>query len=524
MSARHTGYARPLAAFAPPRRSRVDANAACPQRRTIAAAACLPLLLSCGIASAAARIDPRLAAEAAAGPVEALIELHAKASDLPLDPALAPLARRRLWVDLLRSTAAESQRDLIAWLDAQRIDHEAFWIANVVQVRADRATLEAIAARADVAAIEADRTMRSVPVQTPAAAVGGARGVEWGVERVRAPLAWAAGIRGAGVVLAGADTGYQWDHPALIAAYRGWNGSSAVHDHHWYDGVRTPIGSGSGPCGAASPVPCDDHGHGTHTMGTMLGDDGGANAIGVAPEARWIACRNMDRGNGRPSTYIGCTQWFLAPTDLDGGDPRPDLAPDIVNNSWACPPSEDCVAPEVLLESVENAVRGGLFFVVAAGNSGPACQTIDAPPAIYAASFVVGGSNEAGRLYGGSSRGPIPGLAEIKPDVIAPAESVRSSVPGGGYTWMTGTSMAAPHVAGAAALMISVNPALRGRPERIAAILRETAVPLTTTAQVCGGVAADVFPNPVQGYGQIDAWAAVRLADTLFAEGFDAAR
>ncbi|HUD43380.1 MAG TPA: S8 family serine peptidase [Dokdonella sp.] len=522
MSARRTGYSRPLAAIAPPRRSRVDANAACPQRRNVAAAACLPLLLSGGIASAAARIDPRLAAEAEAGPAEALIELRAKASDLPLDPALTPLARRRLWVDLLRSTAAESQRDLVAWLDAQRIDHEAFWIANAVRVHADRATLESIAARPEVAAVQADRAVRSVPAQT-AAAAGGARGVEWGVERVRAPLAWAAGIRGAGVVVAGADTGYQWDHPALRAAYRGWNGGSAVHDHHWYDGVRTPIGSGSGPCGAASPVPCDDHGHGTHTMGTMLGDDGGANAIGVAPDARWIACRNMDRGNGRPSTYIGCTQWFLAPTDLAGGDPQPDLAPDVVNNSWACPPSEDCIAPDVLLESVENAVRGGLFFVAAAGNSGPACQTIDAPPAIYAQSFVVGGSNEAGRLYVGSSRGPVPGLAEIKPDVIAPAESVRSSVPGDGYGRMTGTSMAAPHVAGAAALMISVNPALRGRPERIAAILRATAVPLTTSSQVCGGVAADLFPNPVQGYGQIDAWAAVRLADTPFADDFDTA-
>ncbi|PZQ19591.1 MAG: peptidase S8 [Rhodanobacter denitrificans] len=508
----------------PCRRGYIDSVLA-RQAFKVVAASCLPLLLlSCGSASASDRLDPRLAAEAAAGPVDALIELRAKASDVPLDPALAPLARRRLWVELLRATAAESQRELTGWLDAQRIDYEAFWVANAVHVRADRATLEAIAARADVAGIEADRPMRSVPAQTPAVAPGGARGIEWGVERVRAPLAWAAGIRGAGVVVAGADTGYQWDHPALIAAYRGWNGSSAVHDHHWYDGVRTLIGSGSGPCGAASPVPCDDHGHGTHTMGTMLGDDGGANAIGVAPDARWIACRNMDRGIGRPSTYIGCTQWFLAPTDLDGGDPQSDLAPDIVNNSWGCPPSEDCVALDVLLESVENAVRGGLFFVVAAGNSGPACQTIDAPPAIYAASFVVGGSNEAGRMYGGSSRGPIPGLAEIKPDVIAPAESVRSSVPDDDYTWMTGTSMAAPHVAGTAALMISVNPALRGRPERIAAILRETAVPLTTTAQVCGGVAADVFPNPVQGHGQIDAWAAVRLADTLFAEGFDAAR
>lgn len=487
----------------------------------------LPLALACsiGLAREPAPIDPRLLAiPQADGRIDALIELRAKAPSTLLDPAAEPPARRRAWVQALQATAAAAQADLVAWLEAHGVEHQPFWIANAVRVRADRATLEAIAARDEVASVQADFPVTARLPGPAAAAATGARGLEWGIERVRAPEAWAAGIRGAGVVVGGADTGYQWDHPALRAAYRGWNGTTVVHDHNWHDGVASAIGGAPGPCGVASPVPCDDHGHGTHTMGTMVGDDGGTNQIGVAPDAHWIACRNMDQGNGRPSTYIACTQWFLAPTDLAGNDPDPDRAPDIVNNSWGCPPVEDCVPPDILRESVENAVAGGLFFVVAAGNSGPACQTIDAPPAIYATSFVVGGSNEAGRMYGGSSRGPVPGLAVVKPDLIAPAESVRSSVPGGGYTWMTGTSMAAPHVAGVAALMLSVNPGLRGHPDRIAAILRATAVPLTTTSQVCGGIASTTFPNPVQGFGEVDAWAAVRLADTVFADGFETAR
>ncbi len=95
-----------------------------------------------------------------------------------------------------------------------------------------------------------------------------------------------------------------------------------------------------------SPVPCDDVGHGTHTMGTMVGDDGAANQIGVAPGAKWMGCRNMDVGNGTPATYSECFQWFIAPTNLANQNPDPTKAPHVINNSWGCPPSEGCTDPE----------------------------------------------------------------------------------------------------------------------------------------------------------------------------------
>ena len=122
------------------------------------------------------------------------------------------------------------------------------------------------------------------------------------------------GYRGQGVVVAGQDTGYEWTHAAIRDQYRGWNGTTADHDYNWHDSIH----SGGGSCGSDSPFPCDDHYHGTHTMGTMVGDDGGSNQVGLAPEAKWIGCRNMNVGSGTPATYSECFEWFVAPTDVAG--------------------------------------------------------------------------------------------------------------------------------------------------------------------------------------------------------------
>ncbi len=203
---------------------------------------------------------------------------------------------------------------------------------------------------------------------------------------MHAPDVWAQGFTGQGAVVGGQDTGYQWDHPALINQYRGWNGTTADHNYNWHDAIH----SGGGVCGANSPEPCDDSGHGTHTMGTMVGDDGAGNQIGMAPGARWIGCRNMDQGNGTPATYSECYQWFIAPTDLNDLNPDPSKAPDVINNSWSCPLSEGCTDPNVLLADVEAVRAAGILTVHSAGNSGPTCSTVDTPAAIYDASFTVG--------------------------------------------------------------------------------------------------------------------------------------
>jgi uncharacterized repeat protein (TIGR01451 family) len=246
-------------------------------------------------------------------------------------------------------------------------------------------------------------------------------------------------------------------------------------------------------------------------MGTMVGDDGvpgapGPNQIGMAPGARWVGCRNMDAGGvGSPFTYISCYQWFIAPTRIDGSEPRPDLAPDAINNSWGCPPSEGCTDMTVLLQAVQNVRAAGILTAHSAGNSGSACSTVDTPGAIYDESFTVGATDSGDTLAGFSSRGPVlvDGSGRAKPDISAPGVFVRSSWPGTGYGPASGTSMAAPHVAGLTALILSAQPGLRGQVDMLEILIEQTAVPRPATDCGSSGV-----PNNLYGWGRIDALAA----------------
>lgn len=349
------------------------------------------------------------------------------------------------------------------------------------------------------------------------------RAVEASLSLIRVPEVWALGHQGQGITVAGADTGVRWNHEALINQYRGNSGATVSHAYHWHDAVHAAGSS----CGADSPVPCDDNSHGSHTVGTMVGA-GGANQIGIAPQAKWIACRNMNAGNGSPATYLECMDWFLAPTDAVGQNPQPLLAPHVINNSWGCPPSEGCTTQQsALLEAAVNNLRAaGILFVAAAGNSGSACGSITDPPAYFAGSLTIGNSRLDGTINGSSSRGPITidGSGRMKPDLSAPGTAIRSALNGGGYGNMTGTSMAAPHVAGVAALVMSAYPQYRRNPEALEDLLRRAVVPMSLT-QTCGGVPPTTYPNPVAGHGRIDALLAIQLAaessGPLFADGFE---
>ena len=450
------------------------------------------------------KVDPWVLAAAGAGPAEFLVFLSEQAEVVSAEHLPTKAQKGRFVVDRLRETAARTQGPLLSALAARGVEHRPYWVANMVWVRGGLALVEEMARRDDVSHVHANPRVRfQAPVEQGAPEVGSPQTVEWGVAKVRAPEVWASGFNGQGVVVGGQDTGYDWNHPAIKGKYRGWDGVSADHTFSWHDAIH----SGGGSCGADSPQPCDDFGHGTHTMGTMVGDDGAGNQVGVAPGARWIGCRNMDQGNGTPATYSECFQWFLAP----GADPA--KAPDVINNSWGCPPSEGCTDPNVLKTVVENTRAAGIVVVVSAGNSGSGCSSVSDPPAIYQASFSVGATSNTptDTIASFSSRGPvtIDGSNRLKPNVSAPGVGVRSSVPGGGYSIFSGTSMAGPHVVGVVALLLSAQPSLTGYVSAVESRLQSSAVPRTTT-QTCGGIPGSAIPNNTYGYGRVDAYDAVR--------------
>ena len=407
--------------------------------------------------------------------------------------------------ETLRSLAARTQTPIVRSLEAEEVTCRTFWITNSIWVRGDAQVLEMLARRDDVARIHANPRIRFAEPRTVSVADpdGGPRSVEWNISLVNGPAVWAEGNIGQAAVVGGIDTGYAWEHPALREQYRGWDGAAVDHDYNWHDAIH----SGGGACGADSPEPCDDNGHGSHTMGTMVGDDGGANQIGLAPGASWIGCRSLDQGYGTPATFIECLEWMVAPYPVGGssaeGDPT--LAPDVVNNSWSCPPSLGC-AWDTLLPVIENVRAAGIVVVAIAGGSGPGCSSIQYPPDIYEASFTVGATSSTDIIASFSGRGPVvvDGSGILKPDVCAPGVSVRSCLPGGDYAYYSGTSMAAPHVTGLVALLVTANPELAGAVDQLEALITDSAVPLTSNQ--CGDGSA--VPNNVYGYGRIDALAA----------------
>ncbi|HMV50533.1 MAG TPA: S8 family serine peptidase, partial [Blastocatellia bacterium] len=448
----------------------------------------------------------------------------AEQSDLSAARGLNTKSEKGRFVrDALLAKARATQAPILDWLSKRGIEHRSYYIINAILVKGTREVAEVLAARADVARIEGNpRVKNQFDAQPTAeelsAAVRGLsiqrlneraalQSIEPGVSFIRAPEVWAMGFNGQGIVIGGADTGIRWDHAALKNHYRGWNGATADHDYNWHDSIH----SGGGDCGPNTTAPCDDDNHGTHTVGTALGDDGSSNQIGVAPGAKFIGCRNMDQGNGTPATYIECMEWFLAPYPI-GGTPAqgdPSKAPDITTNSWGCPPSEGCSIAS-LQAAVEAQRAAGIMMVVAAGNSGSGCSTVTDPPSFYAASYTVGAfSSATGTIANFSSRGPttIDGSNRLKPEITAPGVQVRSAVRSGGYSSFSGTSMATPHTAGAIALLWSARPALRHQIQQTINLLNQAAVDVPFGACSSSGV-----PNNVYGWGRLDIKAAVDAA------------
>lgn len=463
-----------------------------------------------------AKLAPRVLAETSDGQSTPIVIFLTDQADLSAANNMTDQDARGWYVyNTLREHAARTQGGLQEFLKSQGVLYQSFWAANMIVANANRQLIDSLAARADVARVDSNLPARWI--EDPIVAKFGVTssgvnaptaGPEPGVTNVNAPAVWALGFTGQGIVVGNEDTGMRWDHNALKPKYRGWNGTTADHNFNWHDAIH----SGGGSCGANAVAPCDDFGHGTHTTGTTVGDDGTGDQVGVAPGAKWIGCRNMDQGNGTPATYTECFQFFIAPTDLAGNNANAALRPHVINNSWGCPASEGCTTGTELETIVNNTQAAGIFVVVSAGNSGPSCSTVQDAPAFYNASFSVGAIDSTNTLASFSSRGPgtlAPNL--LKPNISAPGVSVRSTTRTSvsSFGSMSGTSMAGPHVAGVVALLWSARPALVRNIVATKSILQSTANPaVTVTPQTCGGTPSTQIPNNSFGYGRVDALAA----------------
>ena len=427
--------------------------------------------------------------------------------------------------DKLKSDAASNRALTLAFLTNNKIKYQSYIITNAIQAELNAQQIIDLAHIPEVLNISNNPNIRQVKVTSKPSKPDLKMDPipEWGIIKIQADSVWKLGIRGEGVVIAGQDTGYEWEHPALKTKYRGWNATfdTVDHNYNWHDAIRAfnPLhddtSSNANNCGLHSPFPCDDGTHGTHTMGTMVGSDS-LNAVGVAPNAKWIGCRNMERSYGTPSTYLECFEWFLAPTNLDNNNPRPDLAPDVINNSWSCPELEGCnMSNWILLETaIQNLKMAGIMVIVSAGNNGnQGCASIFNPPSIFEESFAVGATRSNDTIANFSSRGPviIDSSFRLKPNISAPGVAVRSTENADGYGVKSGTSMAGPHVAGVVALVISANPSLRGQVEEIEHILESTAVRKIDSTDCFNIMGLDI-PNHIYGHGRVNALKAVEMA------------
>ncbi|GAA1723273.1 hypothetical protein GCM10009809_18920 [Isoptericola hypogeus] len=427
------------------------------------------------------------------GPADFWLELS-DAADLTAAKDIADWDDRGAYVyDALTSVAADSQADLVKQLEADGASYETFWISNRILVTDGTLGLaNQLATSAEVSRISTPVVLEPVePVEREKAADKGTQAVEWGVAAINADDVWAQGFTGQGITVSSIDSGVQGDHPAVAAKYRGLQADGTVDDDYaWFDAS-----------GACDGTPCDGDGHGTHTMGTMVGDDGDANQIGVAPDAEWIAANGCATCSDADLLESG--QWILAPTRADGSDADPSMRPHVVNNSWGL--NAPGAIDDFMAEEIAAWEAAGIFGAWSAGNEGPACQTTSSPGA-NEATYAVGAFNEAGNIASFSSRGPGENGA-VQPNIAAPGQSVRSSIPGDGYGVYSGTSMAAPHLAGAVALLWSAAPSLVGQIEETQALLDASAVDVDDTT--CGGTADD---NNVWGEGKLDVAALVAAA------------
>ena len=425
-------------------------------------------------------------------------------------------ARGRYVVKQLQATAERSQADVRAYLDAQGVAYQAFWIDNVIVVESSSVnTMNQLTTFPEIdALLERRQPILYEPEDISPAAI--LMGIEPNISHVNADEVWGLGYTGDGMVVANIDTGVRYTHDALVDQYRGnQGGGSFDHNYNWWDPYL------------GTTEPSDFHNHGSHTMGTMVGDDGGDNQIGMAPDAQWIACKSFE-GGSVDAQLLECGQFMAAPWDLNGDNANPDLRPNVVNNSWG-----DCMQSydpwyEGVLGSWHAA---GIYPVFSNGNASncgypqpPGLNTVGNPARSGDVTGVGSTGTSNGQYATYSNWGPTDnpdtinprGYPYLKPQVAAPGTN-RSAYGTGNdssYGGMSGTSMAAPHVAGLVALIWSAAPCLVGDYATTETVIEETAIPIPYDTGN-GDEGPGNVPNHATGWGEINALAAVDAAAAM---------
>jgi len=431
--------------------------------------------------------------------------------------------RHREVIAALQAAAERSQAPVMALLEEGRTagdvtGYTAYWISNLIVAQVRSGFVARLAARTDVDLIE--RNFRVAPIrpvaerawygelrrgqsgperQQPVILQGREIGVTPGLRAIRADRCWyELGLSGAGRLVCNIDTGVDGQHPALATRWRGYGGAHPPEEC-WFDVLADSLGE-----------PYDEDIHGTHTMGTMCGlGESTQDTIGVAWAAQWIAANAIGQAGWNAefdNDIIACFQWVADP---DGDPGTVDDVPDVCQNSWGTdeqPPETSWYhrCDDLWWLVIDNCEAAGVVVTFSAGNDGPAAMSVGIPADRNTSpwnTYAVGAIDATSYSYpyplaGFSSRGPSScDEITIKPEVSAPGVDVVSSIPGGTYAPMSGTSMAGPHVAGVVALMRELDPDLDV--DRIKQILMDTAVD---------------HGNPGEdhnyGWGVIDAYAA----------------
>lgn len=452
------------------------------------------LLLAGPVAGQSATLDKKL---------QARLETAAAGTELPVIVTFsdkivpsAPLAgssrpQRNDLVRAMRRKAEETQQPVSAFLRQQGVGKiRSLWIINALAFEARPELIRMLALRPGLEEIRLNGT-----VTAPAVVPADGEIPEWNISAIGADQLWALGLTGEGVVVASLDGGVDISHPDLERKWRGWNGSPcnpllANGTRDWFD-----------PHGEHPNCPFDKQGHGTNVMGVMVGGNAGGPAIGVAPDATWIAARIFnDAGSASYAAIHRAFQWALDP---DGNGDTGD-APDIVNNSWGLNSTNLCInefQPDIQLLKT-----AGIAVLFSAGNAGPDPSS-SVSPANHPENISVGATDRRGNVSIFSARGPSSCAADapLFPKLTAPGEHIRTAdltfggaVPNA-YVAATGSSLAVPHVSGIMALLLERD----GFPTTTIRDL-ETALQLSATDLGPEG------PDNNFGYGQVNALAAYR--------------